>query len=55
MQTSIVGAGPNHAPHAVLTQLTFWACGGWASIWLTVAFSNRRRVQVVTLPPPPPW
>jgi hypothetical protein len=55
MQTSIVGAGPNHALHAVLTLLTFWACGGWASIWLTVALSNRRRIQVVTLPPPPPW
>ena len=44
--------GPNHALHAVLTLLTFWACGGWAWIWLIVAVSNRRRVHVVTRPPP---
>ena len=55
MQTSVVVAGPNHALHAVLTLLTFWACGGWAWIWLIVALSNRRRVHVVTMPPPPPW
>jgi hypothetical protein len=53
MQISIVVAAPNHALHAVLTLLTFWACDGWAWIWLIVALSNRRRVQVVTLPPPP--
>jgi hypothetical protein len=54
MQTSIVVAGPNHALHAVLTLLTFWAGGGWAWIWLIVAVSNRRRVHAVTMPPPPP-
>jgi hypothetical protein len=52
MQTSVVVTGPNHALHAVLTLLTFWACGGWAWIWLIVAVSNRRRVHVVTRPPP---
>jgi len=52
MQTSVVVTGPNHALHAVLTLLTFWACGGWAWIWLIVAVSNRRRVVVVTTPPP---
>jgi hypothetical protein len=52
MQTSVVITGPNHALHAVLTLLTFWACGGWAWIWLIVAVSNRRRVHVVTRPPP---
>ena len=54
MQTSVVVSGPNHALHAVLTLLTFWACGGWAWIWLIVAVSNRRRVHVVTMLPPPP-
>ena len=54
MQTSVVVTGPNHALHAVLTLLTFWACGGWAWIWLIVALSNRRRVHVVTTPPPLP-
>jgi hypothetical protein len=54
MQTSVVVTGPNHALHAVLTLLTFWACGGWAWIWLIVALSNRRRVHVVTMSPPPP-
>ena len=48
MQTSVVVTGPNHALHAVLTLLTFWACGGWAWIWLIVAVSNRRRVHVVS-------
>jgi Protein of unknown function (DUF2510) len=51
VQTSVVVTGPNHALHAVLTLLTFWACGGWAWIWLIVAVSNRRRVVVVTTPP----
>jgi hypothetical protein len=54
MHTSVVVTGPNHALHAVLTLLTFWACGGWAWIWLIVALSNRRRLHVVTMPPPPP-
>lgn len=52
--TSVVVTGPNHALHEVLTLLTFWACGGWAWIWLIVALSNRRRVHVVTMPPPSP-
>jgi Protein of unknown function (DUF2510) len=52
-QTTVVVTGPNHALHTVLTLLTFWACGGWAWIWLIVALSNRRRVHVVTTPPPP--
>jgi hypothetical protein len=34
--------GPNHAVHGVLTLLTFWACGGWAWIWLAVALQNRQ-------------
>ena len=54
MSASVVVTGPNHALHAVLTLLTFWACGGWAWIWLVVALSNRRRVHIVTLQPPPP-
>ncbi|MEN3319469.1 MAG: hypothetical protein V7643_2870 [Mycobacterium sp.] len=54
MQTSVVVTGPNHALHAVLTLLTFWACGGWGWIWLIIAMSNRRRVHVVTTPLPPP-
>lgn len=49
---TVVVTGPNHALHAVLTLLTFWACGGWAWIWLIVALSNRRQVRIV-LPPPP--
>jgi hypothetical protein len=51
-QTAIVVTGPNHALHAVLTLLTFWACGGWAWIWLIVAIGNHRQVRVVALPPP---
>jgi hypothetical protein len=47
MPTTVVVTGPNHALHAVLTLLTFWACGGWAWIWLVVALSNRRRVHVI--------
>lgn len=50
-QTAVVITGPNHGLHAVLTLLTFWACGGWAWIWLIVAVANRRRVQVVPIPP----
>jgi hypothetical protein len=53
MPTSVIVTGPNHALHAVLTLLTFWACGGWAWIWLIVALSKRRRVQVITVSPPP--
>ena len=51
MPTTVVVTGPNHALHAVLTLLTFWACGGWAWIWLIVALSNRRRVHVITQTP----
>jgi hypothetical protein len=50
--TAVVVTGPNHALHAVLTLLTFWACGGWAWIWLIVAVANRRQVRVVAVPPP---
>jgi hypothetical protein len=53
-QTAVVVTGPNHGLHAVLTLLTFWACGGWAWVWLIVAISNQRHVRVVTLPPPRP-
>jgi hypothetical protein len=53
-QTAVVVTGPNHALHAVLTLFTFWACGGWAWVWLIVAISNQRQVRVVTLPPPRP-
>ena len=54
MPTTVVVTGPNHALHAVLTLLTFWACGGWAWIWLIVALSNRRRVHVISHAPRPP-
>ncbi len=54
MRTTVVVTGPNHALHAVLTLLTFWACGGWAWIWLIVALSNRRRVHVITEAPHAP-
>jgi len=37
---SVVVTGPNHVLHAVLTLLTFWACGGWAWIWLIVAIGT---------------
>lgn len=39
--------GPNHALHGVLTLLTFWACGGWAWVWLLVAIQNRQRVATI--------
>jgi hypothetical protein len=51
MATTVVVTGPNHALHAVLTLLTFWACGGWAWIWLIVALSARRRVHVISEAP----
>lgn len=54
MSTTVVVTGPNHALHAVLTLLTFWACGGWAWVWLIVALNNRRRVHVISHAPPPP-
>jgi hypothetical protein len=42
----VVVTGPNHVLHAVLTLLTFWACGGWA--WrLIVALHNKKRVRTV--------
>jgi hypothetical protein len=44
-QPTAVVEGPNHALHAVLTLLTFWACGGWAWVWLIVALSNKKRVR----------
>jgi Protein of unknown function (DUF2510) len=47
MPTTVVVTGPNHALHAVLTLLTFWACGGWAWIWIIVALRDRRRVHVI--------
>ena len=53
MPTTVVVTGPNHALHAVLTLLTFWACGGWGWIWLIVALSNRR-VHVITEAPHTP-
>jgi hypothetical protein len=31
----------------VLTLLTFWACGGWAWVWLIVAIDNKNRVRTV--------
>ena len=48
MPTTVVVTGPNHALHALLTLLTFWACGGWAWIWLIVALRNRRRIHVLS-------
>lgn len=49
---TVVVTGPNHVLHALLTVLTFWACGGWAWIWLIVAVSDRRQVRIVAPPPP---
>lgn len=43
----VVVTGPNHALHFILTLFTFWACGGWAWIWLLIALTNTRRVQAV--------
>lgn len=36
--------GPNHVLHAILTVLTFWACGGWGWCWLVIAMNNRKHV-----------
>ena len=44
-QPVTVVEGPNHVLHAVLTLLTFWACGGWAWVWLIVALSNKKTVR----------
>lgn len=56
----VVVTGPNHAVHAILTLLTFWACGGWVWIWLIVAMQNRQQVRqvdaygnVIVRPPTP--
>ena len=43
----VIVTGPNHALHAILSQLTFWACGGWIWIWLLVALANNKKVQPV--------
>jgi hypothetical protein len=43
----VVTEGPNHALHAILTLLTFWACGGWVWIWLLIALSNKKRVRIL--------
>jgi hypothetical protein len=40
--------GPNHALHLILTLFTFWACGGWAWIWLLIAISDKKRVRYVS-------
>jgi hypothetical protein len=53
MPSAVIVTGPNHALHAVLTLFTFWACGGWAWIWLIVAIGNRRQIHVIPTPPPP--
>jgi hypothetical protein len=39
--------GPNHALHAILTLFTFWACGGWAWVWLIIAINNKKTVRVI--------
>lgn len=39
--------GPNHALHFILTLFTFWACGGWAWVWLVVALNDKKRVRYV--------
>jgi hypothetical protein len=44
-QPTTIVEGPNHALHAVLTLFTFWACGGWAWIWLIVALGNKKRIR----------
>ncbi|MCB0950871.1 MAG: DUF2510 domain-containing protein [Mycobacterium sp.] len=49
---AVVVTGPNHVLHALLTLLTFWACGGWAWVWLIIALSDRRQVRIVAPPPP---
>lgn len=43
----VVITGPNHALHFILTLFTFWACGGWAWVWLVIALNNPRKVQTV--------
>lgn len=43
----VVVTGPNHAVHAILSLLTFWACGGWIWVWLIVAAQNNKRIQQV--------
>jgi hypothetical protein len=35
------------ALHAILSLLTFWACGGWIWVWLIVALDNKKRVQAI--------
>ena len=43
----VIVTGANHALHAILSLLTFWACGGWIWIWLFVALANNKKVQPV--------
>ncbi len=43
----VIVTGPNHALHAILSLLTFWACGGWIWIWLIVALANNKRARPV--------
>ncbi|AKU42382.1 hypothetical protein AVT30_gp63 [Mycobacterium phage UnionJack] len=42
-----VVTGPNHVLHLILTILTFWFFGGWIWVWLIVALSNKKRIQIV--------
>jgi hypothetical protein len=44
---TVVVTGPNHALHFILTLFTFWACGGWAWVWLIIAIANNRQVRVI--------
>ena len=37
--------GPNHALHAILTLFTFWACGGWAWVWLIIRTPDMESVS----------
>jgi hypothetical protein len=50
----VVVTGPNHALHAILSLLTFWACGGWIWIWLLVALDNKKVQPVDALGNPIP-
>jgi hypothetical protein len=43
--TAAIVQKPNHALHFVLTLFTFWACGGWAWIWLFVALGHKKTVH----------
>lgn len=48
VQPTAVVQGPNHVLHLILTLFTFWACGGWAWVWLIIAMNDKKRVRYVS-------